>query len=108
MSHTPGPWSASNWRVCASVDDPEKFRYICDTANNAKTRNNENAANARLIAASPDLLAACKALLAVVDGSAEFVIAFDEGAPRDGVIANLNYAIDLSRVAVAKAEGEKG
>jgi hypothetical protein len=35
--------------------------YICDTANNKATRTPEAAANARLIAAAPDLLAALEA-----------------------------------------------
>lgn len=62
---TPGPWSAKDWRVCAGVyGPPNRFKFICDTATNAKSRNEENAANARLIAAAPDLYAACEWALA--------------------------------------------
>lgn len=63
MSHsykpTPGPWSADRWRVCANFNEGDPpIKVICDTANNAKTRNDENAANAYLIASAPaaDLL----------------------------------------------------
>lgn len=51
--HTPGPWKVSGWRVCAF---PERgIKVICDTANNNATRNDENASNARLIAAAPEM-----------------------------------------------------
>lgn len=57
--YTPGPWDAKDYRVCANFQegDPE-IKVICDTANNAKTRNDENRANAGLIAMGPaaDLL----------------------------------------------------
>lgn len=61
MKHTPGPWEASQWRVCHSVGGD--IGVICDTANNAKTRTEENMANAKLIAAAPELLEACQMLL---------------------------------------------
>jgi hypothetical protein len=58
---TPGPWSAKDWRICRNVvGDATGFRFICDTATNKESRNDENAANAKLIAAAPDLLAACQ------------------------------------------------
>lgn len=53
--YTPGPWSAKDWRVCHSVDGD--IGVICDTANNKATRTAENMANAKLIAAAPELLA---------------------------------------------------
>jgi hypothetical protein len=63
-SFTPGPWSAKDWRICRNViGDAIGFRFICDTATNKKSRNAENAANAHLIAAAPDLLAACQAVI---------------------------------------------
>lgn len=56
---TPGPWEASRWRVCTHIKvGGPPIKVICDTANNAATRNDENAANARLIAAAPALYAA--------------------------------------------------
>lgn len=65
---TPGPWKVTDSgyrvvRVSYSPSDSETVtdcRYICDTANNKATRIPENAANARLIAAAPELLDALK------------------------------------------------
>lgn len=68
MKHTPGPWDVapSGYRVMSANRVVEGRTiwgvYICDTANNPKTRTPENAANARLIAAAPDMLAALKEL----------------------------------------------
>lgn len=65
---TPGPWESSGCRVCAGVGGPD-IKVICDTANNKATRTPENAANAALIAAAPELLAACKQMSASLNGS---------------------------------------
>ena len=48
------------------VNDFERspIKVICDTASNKASRTEENNANADLIAAAPDLLAACEALFA--------------------------------------------
>lgn len=63
-AHTAGPWEVcpSGYRVM-SKPLTGYGRCICDTANNAKTRNAENAANARLIAAAPELAEGCQALV---------------------------------------------
>lgn len=58
--HTPGPWDASGWRVCAGLGKGERISVICDTANNKASRTEENRDNARLIAAAPDLLQALR------------------------------------------------
>lgn len=63
MPHTPGPWAAKDWRVCAGLGKGQRISVICDTAANNKSRTPENEANARLIAAAPDLLAACRMVL---------------------------------------------
>ena len=57
--YSPGPWSATDYRVCANVNpnDPP-IVVICDTATNKATRTPENAANARLISMAPELLEA--------------------------------------------------
>ena len=60
--HTPGPWEASGWRVCFNCGLGQNIGVICDTATRKADRTLENMANARLIAAAPDLLEACKAL----------------------------------------------
>lgn len=52
--HTPGPWKVENDHyITAGID------YVADVGD-ATTRDKEIAANARLIAAAPDLLEACK------------------------------------------------
>lgn len=58
--HTSGPWFARNWLVW-SEPTPGDTNVICHLGTNKARRTPEAAANARLIAAAPDLLAACKA-----------------------------------------------
>lgn len=55
MKHTPGVWRHKDWMVGAFVDE-KLTDVICWTANNAKNRTEMAKADARLIAASPDLL----------------------------------------------------
>jgi hypothetical protein len=57
VSHTPGPWSADKWAPGYSVSAPDSHHTICNLTdcNNAE-------ANARLIAAAPELLEALKGL----------------------------------------------
>lgn len=97
MKHTPGPWEASQWRVCHSVGGD--IGVICDTANNAKTRTEENMANAKLIAAAPELLEALEELYAVVRGESNWLLNEDSGGD-----AALDEKI---RNAIEKATGEK-
>lgn len=57
--HTPGPWTVTpdGFRVWSETAQ----RVVAYTALNNKSRTFEAALNARLLAAAPDLLAACKA-----------------------------------------------
>jgi hypothetical protein len=62
--HTPGPWQSSGTAVYA-----ENGREILFGAHNTRSGDaDERRANARLIAASPDLLAAARWMLALIDG----------------------------------------
>jgi hypothetical protein len=94
-THTPGPWM-----VEPHADDDEVV-YVCAnyTVRDGVTRATwiaecdlqdgnlpENHANARLIAAAPDLLKACKAAIAEL-------------------ITDLSQTADYLRAAIAKAEG---
>lgn len=120
---TPGPWeiaSGSAYRVVwvefgadGKITDCE---LICDTANNAKTRTPENAANARLISAAPEMYEAMieldAALMAIQeDIDTELVGAcwcFD--SDRDELdhsefCRRINRGIVEARAAIAKAEG---
>ncbi len=71
--HTPTPWDASNWRICANVRGPRAIKVICDTANNKATRTDENAANAAFIVKACNshdaLLEACLAAIMATGGS---------------------------------------
>ena len=83
--HTPGPWFCENgdndnqWHVW----DDAGIACICDVHAGVEP-DPSGATHAHLIAAAPDLLAACEALLA---GSSK--------------------AAPLARIAIAKAKGEK-
>ena len=96
MTHTPGPWSiVPIFGLCnvTGADD----RSICSTggySNNVLDSGAvraENEANARLVAAAPELLAACQA----------FVDRFDGGSRAD-----TDYVADMMRTAIIKAIGE--
>jgi len=89
--HTPGPWMArepngpgNGWRVGPA--------WLGEAPSS-----NETSANANLIAAAPDLLAACEAFVeaehaAILDGQRAFSIYVD--------------AIDDAKSAIAKARGK--
>jgi hypothetical protein len=64
MSHTPGPWTATPDAHAVYGNATDAARHIC-TITMAINPNAEDASNARLIAAAPDLLVALKALLPV-------------------------------------------
>lgn len=101
MTHTPGPWAVS---IC------DKELWDTDTTTDIESAHGEHIAtmgaahdyatweaDARLIAAAPDLLAACEAALAYIPGSE--VHSWPPG------FELRRKAIDLLRAAIAKAEG---
>ena len=65
--HTPGPWMSrlvggNNWHVVADSPNVKGLaQTVCDI--NGPWNPSNYAANAKLIAACPDLLAACQALI---------------------------------------------
>lgn len=86
VKHTPGPWDISEYKDGhAFVFDPD-MGFVC----NVMTGSSEGVANARLIAAAPDML---KALKRMVDW-------FEQDNP-DPAYDELM----LARAAIAKAEG---
>ena len=92
--HTPGPWITGDAAIWA-LDDCE-FHAIVDCPLNQTCRDTETVwANARLIAASPDLLAA---LIAFDDAFSHYC----EGDPDSDEVSALYQA----REAIAKATGE--
>ena len=87
-AHTPGPWAA----IGTDVKTPgPRSRILCWTGQ-PEVQMGEARANAQLIAAAPDLLAALRAMLAKHD---------DRDAPSDLWPAEAAQA----RAAIAKAGG---
>jgi hypothetical protein len=84
-THTPGPWMLY---VDHNTIDGAHGRRVCDTV--------ERIEDARLISAAPELLAACKATLALLDHTA---IGCDVQSATHGNVS------DKLRAAIAKAEG---
>ena len=83
------------WRSSADQDaDPDRFHTV---AYGAGLTYEESQANARLIAAAPDLLAACKALLRWAD------IPADPCTPA-ALVAAQNAVVEIARAAIARAE----
>ena len=65
MGHTPGPWAAGMTAAIYSGKDCE--RLVAVVATTSHTSQNLIHANAKLIAASPDMLDALKGLVYQVD-----------------------------------------
>ena len=96
--HTPGPWKAKKWVGTDPYDDPD--RPFVEVGNVHWSPKNwkpaaaiKQTANARLIAAAPELLEALENLLKVHEG---------EGGTQ-------HNAADIARAAIskAKAKGEE-
>jgi hypothetical protein len=96
MRATPGPWKIVDKRHQKNGQILIMGGYF-DVAN-VLARNECADANARLIAAAPDLLAACEAALEWHDSVTNSISG--GGIPRSGVVAKL-------RTAIASATGEE-
>lgn len=96
MSYTPGPWALHVDGVLVLGAGPNPQAVVdCETSASPNLRRAEREANARLIAAAPELLEACKRLLT-----------FNEELAVDiGVSAHYPSA-GFARAAIAKAEGD--
>ena len=111
VKHTPGPWTFSRWNefgdmrfYISQADGAPHTPQLSDVATLiAETPSNEwqsiQEANARLIAAAPELLAACQA-----------IVEYQRLAESDETYGLLNAyakAFEASIAAVAKATGEQ-
>jgi hypothetical protein len=86
--HTPGPWKWNEKQDSIFSDNPEwKYSYIAKIATGEDIR--QEHANARLIAAAPELLEACKLAAASLDA-----------------VGVNNATLRIARAAIAKAEGQ--
>lgn len=81
--HTPGPWHAANGCQIRSAKDQIAKAWMM--------RNGEGLANARLIAAAPELLEALAEIVSAADGAG-----WDQ----------LDPSFSKARAAIAKAKGE--
>jgi len=97
--HTPGPWDASGqggeftiWRRYRDGEGRRVHRPVAQALDVAGMSFEERAANAGLIAAAPDLLAALRALVDLDDG--------DKPS-----LWPISAELEAGRVAIAKAEG---
>jgi hypothetical protein len=91
--HTPGPWVAEIGGQGSFMIEDSNARVLCQRAAWYSSMVDESEANARLIAAAPDLLAA---LIAIAD---QLERVGDTRRHKDG------QYIDEARAAIAKAEG---
>jgi hypothetical protein len=92
--HTPGPWMAVN-RFIGYIDGPtQQFCTIAETPKWDGESYAEADANARLIAAAPELLSVAKTLLLYVETYG------------GEVTKNIAAALPLYRAAIAKATGQ--
>ena len=109
--HTPGPWTACLNGTCRCkmvwcADYPVATVTSGEWGDPGETYGSVNedtaVANARLIAASPDLLAACEAALPDVSLAA---LCLDVAAPGT-LVDDLRGHAERFRAAIAKARGE--
>ena len=90
MKHTPGPWRVDDGRILGNEPSVENDDVlICDVASNNEALTDFDEANARLIAAAPDLLLACQAALALLEDNGQ------QGGPK--------WTKDTLRKAISKA-----
>lgn len=92
MPHTPGPWTIRQGGT--EIHGPHYGRQIAHIPPDLRyLPHDENAANARLIAAAPELLAACEAALPIIDAHRRYTLG-------DG---DLTAALMRSAISQAKA-----
>lgn len=102
--HTPGPWTYKRFCVHAQGIRISQSGYVGAASCSAEmAADQERIANARLISAAPDLLAACKEIIAKMDSLGDYPANLIE-PETDRVFAE--YEFDDMRAAIAKATGK--
>lgn len=91
VKHTPGPWNVSGSHIVSVKTGVQLAEVFSPCGYDPK--NQKEAANARLIAAAPDLLAALEQCLVIVDAHRRI-------SGGDGDMAAMN-----ARAALARAKG---
>ena len=120
VSFTPGPWQVKHpehhpWEVIANIDGPDdgRFHYdsICDCDQDSKSKldSEETKANARLIAAAPEMYEALEATAEALAVSLGRLGVCGEGDAKDHRADAESFggsrALGLARTALAKADG---
>jgi hypothetical protein len=96
--HTPGPWMESSFEVWSPLNG-KRFGKVVANLRRAEAPDDEARANARLIAAAPDGLAAnIKARNAIMDLIGSGMVSTD-----GSLIASLRDAMNECNAAIAKA-----
>ena len=111
--HTPGPWQVAgeldNLRVMSEIDDEKACdglrRVALVTCGDFELADyGEHAANARLIAAAPDLLAALQDAIAVGDALGDWIARTQTGSKgAHSVVKDARATLDNARAAIARA-----
>ena len=95
--HTPGPWSAEECRSGFAVYAYKSGEAVVQTEDDeGRYGTIANEANARLIAAAPELLDACEALARLCERFGVNPVTVSGGPS----------SLDRARAAIAKAKGE--
>lgn len=105
QGHTPGPWrQGENYPSRILAGEGSAARIVAGTCLpvDEETPNETELANARLIAAAPDLLEALKLYMASVE---LMNAAMKDGGNVHGALSALVGAEDMANWAIAKAEG---
>ena len=105
--HTPGPWAVEHPYgepgIYVTGANPRLSNpLICKLVDQARTP--EGAANARLIAAAPELLVALKAIKASLNQPVQHT-GIRNGASCDILRGDARTAVEFASAAIAKAEG---
>jgi hypothetical protein len=104
-THIPGPWIFRTAGQSVYIAQDGYMPHACVfnrgvTSGQGQDLTDDDRGNARLIAASPDLLAACEAMLA-----AQSARRHPLGAPDEGIATMCVEAASKARAAIAKATG---
>ena len=106
---TPGPWTVDRLRIIRNGTQPTGLFNVADcadpTANQRDGNIEERIANAKLIAASPDMLAALEAIHAALN---QPVHHSGTHTPETADVLRMDAAIarDMAMAAIKKAKGE--
>ena len=100
--HTPGPWRSLNFGTEVRTEDMRTAVASLGMGYDHEDGDGRRTANARLIAAAPDLLAALRALVEVAEG---YEKSDTEAAEDSGEEPYVAPRIKAARSAIARATG---